>query len=442
MTEGLRIHLGCGTCYLRGYENVEPQDTGALLAADNKDRVEFWATTEDNYYGRVDQIREQQEHKCEALRHHLLNPFRDKLVCDRHGSWERIPYPDGSAAEILSRQVFEHLSERESVQALQEARRVLKVGGILRLDVPDHDEALRQYCDLRTAGETEKAEFMLSHILGSRRNSWARHMGSWTRERLKAVVKQFGFEFVAEEPNIHFYPAFCLRWKKIEHNPADHHPVHNLYEPSKRWRASFDYCGDPIGTPLVVPDNWKCLEVGPGTEPWPRANYYCDVVDRTSIVPPMSFCKGDVQNLPYADKSMDRVLASHVLEHVEDPRKAAAELSRVARCGVVICPSPFKEALFNHHEADHKWFVLPPGKSGALRFIPIDGSFIGKMLDPCGDGSGIGNDFSSVMHQFLRLPNLALREYGDIGRKWFENAEPWLDTIMRWEGNLRVEILD
>ena len=50
---------------------------------------------------------------------------------------------------------------------------------------------------------------------------------------------------------------------------------------------------------------------------------------------------GDVQALPFADAAFDRILCSHVLEHVGDDRRALAELRRVLNpggWGIVMVP--------------------------------------------------------------------------------------------------------
>lgn len=51
---------------------------------------------------------------------------------------------------------------------------------------------------------------------------------------------------------------------------------------------------------------------------------------------PVDFVQGDVENLPFAAKSFDWVVSSHVLEHVPHLEKAASELGRVARQSVLI----------------------------------------------------------------------------------------------------------
>jgi hypothetical protein len=44
---------------------------------------------------------------------------------------------------------------------------------------------------------------------------WGYHLASYTRETLKWHVEEHGYELVDSEPNIHLYPQFCLRFKKL-----------------------------------------------------------------------------------------------------------------------------------------------------------------------------------------------------------------------------------
>ncbi|HEX9007177.1 MAG TPA: methyltransferase domain-containing protein, partial [Bacteroidota bacterium] len=55
------------------------------------------------------------------------------------------------------------------------------------------------------------------------------------------------------------------------------------------------------------------------------------------------------------DKSFDYVIASHILEHVDDPVAVAAELMRVAHAGYIETPSELGERLFGW--SFHKWMV-------------------------------------------------------------------------------------
>jgi SAM-dependent methyltransferase len=52
---------------------------------------------------------------------------------------------------------------------------------------------------------------------------------------------------------------------------------------------------------------------------------------------------GDIRSLPYRDKSFDGIFCHHVLEHLEEPKKAVKEFFRVLRKdGIVIAEVPSK----------------------------------------------------------------------------------------------------
>jgi len=48
------------------------------------------------------------------------------------------------------------------------------------------------------------------------------------------------------------------------------------------------------------------------------------------------FVEGNIEKLPFPDKSYDTVICAHVLEHVKDPQKAIAELKRVSRKRLIV----------------------------------------------------------------------------------------------------------
>lgn len=192
----MKLHIGCGSVYLRNYINVDVPGSNTFLATDRPDLVEKWITDAGDYYGR------HQDKTIETLRE---GPVIKETVCDRYGSFAFIPAPDNSCAEILARHVFEHMSLSEAHAALEVVRRVLILGGIIRIDVPHHTETVRLLMETQDP-------FYARHLIGPRNGDYGYHMMSYDRTRLKALFDHHGYSYLGEEPNIHIYPAFCLRF--------------------------------------------------------------------------------------------------------------------------------------------------------------------------------------------------------------------------------------
>lgn len=194
----MRFHVGCGSVYLRDYVNIDVPADHIFRANERRDLVARFIADESDYYGR---------HKEKGPDTWRKGPITQETVCDLYNDWGRLPARNGTVAEILSRQSFEHLDRAEASKALDESYRVLKVGGILRIDVPDPDETLRLY---RETGDP----FYLRHLYGPRLDGFGSHT-LYNRQMLRSVVEERRFKFQFEEPNIHDkYPAFCLRWEK------------------------------------------------------------------------------------------------------------------------------------------------------------------------------------------------------------------------------------
>ena len=193
----MKVHVGCGSIYLNGYLNVDLPLPNVFTTCERPALVEALATTEGDYYGR---------HVGKSADTLRGGPITQETVCDAYGSFAFLPVRDAVADEILARQCFEHLSPAEGSVALRECARVLKFGGVLRLDLPDPDETLKLY---RDTGD----EFYIRHLFGPRRDQYGGHT-PYTRTMLTTMAESAGFALEQEEENIHFYPAFCLRFER------------------------------------------------------------------------------------------------------------------------------------------------------------------------------------------------------------------------------------
>ncbi len=196
-----RLHVGCGTVYLNNFVNIDIPSEHCYLAAERPDLIERYNTDVTNYYGR---------HVDKDFKKLRAGPKEVETVCDRYGSFLNLPARESSASEILSCQVFEHLSINEAQIALKECWRVLEYGGDLVIDIPDTEESICLY------GET-KDEFYIRHIVGPKqRGGWGFHIMAYNRPDLINLLEANGFRYINEAHHIvHSYPAFCLVFEKI-----------------------------------------------------------------------------------------------------------------------------------------------------------------------------------------------------------------------------------
>jgi SAM-dependent methyltransferase len=108
----------------------------------------------------------------------------------------------------------------------------------------------------------------------------------------------------------------------------------------------------------------RLVDIGCGTKPW-RATFAPHIdehigVDHGDTMHGLAEVDliADAYDIPLADGSVDTVLLTEVLEHLEDPEKALAECRRVLRSGgYVIATTPFSWPL---HEQPRDFFRYSP----------------------------------------------------------------------------------
>lgn len=116
----------------------------------------------------------------------------------------------------------------------------------------------------------------------------------------------------------------------------------------------------PPRQPLSVEDFgiWEedlVLDVGCSDRPVSRANVGIDVRRAMKRRKDFHFVVASAEALPFKDKVFGFIYCAHVIEHVEDPLAACAEISRVGVRGFLICPSKFSEVV---RPTDiHHWMV-------------------------------------------------------------------------------------
>ena len=113
-----------------------------------------------------------------------------------------------------------------------------------------------------------------------------------------------------------------------------------------------------------VPKGQRVIDIGGGDGPFPRADVICekflsDDAERTSPLGnagTRALVVGDIENLPFADKSFDFVYCSHILEHTTDPTRAISEITRIGKRGYIEVPSEYLE-LAATSRPGHLWTI-------------------------------------------------------------------------------------
>ena len=102
--------------------------------------------------------------------------------------------------------------------------------------------------------------------------------------------------------------------------------------------------------------NWKILDIGCGYRPHKYASVIADTKNFTNLYKTKKFVKISGKNLPFKDKEFDFVIASHVIEHVEDFQFFIKELERITSKGYIELPSRLGDNLVFENKNDHIWW--------------------------------------------------------------------------------------
>ena len=101
---------------------------------------------------------------------------------------------------------------------------------------------------------------------------------------------------------------------------------------------------------------WKILDIGCGYRAHPKASTIADVQDFSNFYKNEKFVQIKEKKLPFKDKEFDFVIASHVIEHVDDFKFFISELERISNKGYIELPSKLIDNLVFENKNDHIWW--------------------------------------------------------------------------------------
>ena len=151
----MKLHLGCGQRYLKGYINID-----------------FPAS----------------EHTVQ-----------DKSIADIQADITQLSYPASTIDEVRLHHVFEHFTRPVACGLLVAWRSWLKIGGTLRIEVPDSHRMSLIISNPLTLQRSKTVA--LRHMFGSHEARWAIHCEGWTIDRLTKILKTLGFAIIKCKKN-------------------------------------------------------------------------------------------------------------------------------------------------------------------------------------------------------------------------------------------------
>ena len=116
---------------------------------------------------------------------------------------------------------------------------------------------------------------------------------------------------------------------------------------------------EQINSILKKNSNWKVLDIGCGYTANEYADYVADVQDFSSFYKEKKkFTLIKNKKLPFDNNEFDFVIASHVIEHVEDFSSFINELQRISSQGYIELPTRLGDNLIFENTTDHLWWFV------------------------------------------------------------------------------------
>ncbi len=113
-----------------------------------------------------------------------------------------------------------------------------------------------------------------------------------------------------------------------------------------------------VNETLIKNKNWKILDIGCGYSANKNATTVADVKDLSNYYKDKHFIQILDKKLPFKDKEFDYVIASHVIEHVDDFEFFIKELERISTRGYIELPTRLGDNLVFENKLDHIWWFV------------------------------------------------------------------------------------
>ncbi len=104
--------------------------------------------------------------------------------------------------------------------------------------------------------------------------------------------------------------------------------------------------------------SWKILDIGCGYRAHNKASTIADIKDFSNYYKDKKFVQVKEKKLPFKDNEFDFVIASHVVEHINDFEFFIKEIERISSKGYIELPTRLADNLVFENKTDHIWWFL------------------------------------------------------------------------------------
>ena len=175
---------------------------------------------------------------------------------------------------------------------------------------------------------------------------------------------------------------------------------------------------------LSKKSDWKILDIGCGYRANKNATVVADILDLSHLYKNKKFIKITEKALPFKNKEFDFVIASHVIEHIEDFEFFIKEIERIASRGYIELPSRLGDNLVFENMKDHIWWFMYDDEKNN-----IIASKKNQLIDPFLNVS-MGKLFEELFRESMVL-ELA----------WEEKIEYKIEELLIKEGFKKISFL-
>ena len=115
---------------------------------------------------------------------------------------------------------------------------------------------------------------------------------------------------------------------------------------------------EKINKILEENSNWNILDIGCGYRAHSKATTIADIQDFSNFYKNRKFVQIKDKKLPFQNNEFDFVIASHVIEHVNDCEFFIKEIERISSKGYIELPTRLADNLVFENKNDHIWWFF------------------------------------------------------------------------------------